>query len=274
MNLCKAWRIFGLVFILFIMGSLPVLATEGTVDKGYLEFKGNIPTWVENNIIVSLRHENGSTKQVILYPDEQFENIVKLPVGKYVVEYVEIVGVPTSDYLVEFAHNVLIEEGKGTAYGIRVLGRGVYAEAADEIGTPIENSLDESEKQEGSQEATDSNQEAETDDLDRNTEEETDSQQNEDDSEEEVRRTLLGYPVEEIKRSEKPSNDISGFLNRLGNKGIVEEIDKIQDQAENKNQTKKESFGIRFLKRNWLSFLLLIALCVATLIIKKKNDSL
>ncbi len=269
MNLCKAWRIFGLVLILLICASLPVLATEGAGDKGYLEFKGTIPSWVENNIIVSLRQENGSTKQVILYSDEQFENIVKLPAGKYAVEYVEIVGVPTSDYLVEFSHDVLIEEGKGTAYGIRVLGRGAHAEDNDAIGTTIDKSLDEPEKQEESPEVTEPDLGAETDDLITSPEDDTTSQQNEDDSQEEVRKDLLGHEVGgEVK---KPRINMDIFRD---DKGIMKEINEFQEEAQAENSTKKESFGLRFLKRNWFSFLLIIVLCVATLFIKKKNDSL
>lgn len=298
MKLGKYWRIIGLMLILLLCVSLPVSAESAkNSGKGYLEFKATVPSWVQNDVTVNLRHENGSTEQVILYFDEQYENIVKLPAGKYTVEYVEIVGVPTRDYLAEFAHNLVIEKDKATAYGIRVLGRGVYAEENDGIGTPIKNSSDETEKQEGSQGTTGSNGKADTEGLDEEIDEESEeidkeldeeidketaSQENEDDSKEEVRRNLLGQPVgEDVK---KPSNDISGFLNKVGKGKVIEEIEKFEgeqaneenkDNKDNKdNGKKKESWGMRFLKRNWFTFLLLIVVCVATFIVKKKNDTL
>jgi hypothetical protein len=257
----KLLRLAGVMVLFLLSVSSLTFATNQTipVGKGYLEFKATVPTWVTNKIIISLCHENGTSTPVILEPDQQFETIAKLLVGKYTVEYVEVEGIPTSDYLVEFQHNVIIEKDKGVAYGIRVTGRGARAESTDEIGIPMETM--ESEE----------NPWGDVGEL-----------APEDESAPEVDESVLGVDSQQSGPLIKfPENNSAGqeerkdLLEGPAGEGTSQSQGSEGDVSQEKSEAeKRQGLGIRFLKRNIFSFLIIGVLCVVTLIIKKRNDTL
>jgi len=255
----KFLRLAGVMVLLLLSFSLPVFATNQTIPagKGYLEFKATVPTWVTNKINISLCHENGTSTPVILEPDQQFETIAKLPVGKYTVEYVEVEEIPTGDYLVEFQHNVIIEKDKGVAYGIRVTGRGARAESTNEIGTPIETT--ESEEDTSGEpdisgtagELAGAAPDESAPEVDESVLAEVDAQQG-----------GIGMKL--------PENNFGEVTPQTqgADSGAS------QEKPEKQETPQKQSLGIRFLKKNIVSFLIIGILCAVTLIIKKRNDTL
>lgn len=280
MKLTKKPYLIGLFFILIFCVTLPVFAAPEKgqkAGKGYLELKATIPDWVENDIVIGLRQEDGTTTQVVLHPEEQYENIVKLPVGSYVIEYVEIVGVPTSDYLVEFQHKVVIEKDKGVAYGIRVRDRSSDGEEEDydKIGTPIKTTADDPD--------TDSNPNTKpekpnqgtvgqnTAEKDAGEDEEEEQNQQTGDSEEDGLSESSGDAERPLSIKEM-MDGMDSYFYPSGDSRAGQGNNQVGAGGEANNDGKKQNLGIVFLKKNWFTFLLVIVICVVTAVIKKKQD--
>jgi len=284
MKLTKKPYLISLLFILIFCVTLPVFAApekSQKAGKGYLEFKATIPDWVENEIVISLRYEDGTTTQVVLHPEEQYENIVKLPVGSYEVEYVEIVGVPTSDYLVEFQHKVVIEKDKGVAYGLRVRDRsaGGEEEEYDGIGTPIKTTADDPDTDAESDNGREkpgrstAGQDTAAEGTDEDEEEEPNQQSG--DSEEDGLPESSGDAQRPVSIKEM-MGEMDSFFYPSGDSRTGQENN--QDGAggeandDGQKAGKKQNLGLIFLKKNWFTFLLVIVICVVTIVIKKKQD--
>jgi hypothetical protein len=272
MKLTKAQYLMGMIFILIFWVTLPGLAAPEKgqkAGKGYLELKATIPDWVENDIVIGLLQEDGTTTQVMLHPEEQFENIVKLPVGSYVIEYVELVGVPTSDYLVEFQQKVVIEKDKGVAYGIRVRDRSSDDEAEDydKIGTPIKTNADNPDRDSNAGKTAQGRVEQNTAGED----EEEEQNQQTGDSEEDGLPESSGDAERPLSIKEMMDGMDSYFYpsdnSQAGQDGAGGEANN-----DGKKAGKKQNLGIIFLKKNWFTFLLVIVICVVTVVIKKKQD--
>ncbi|HHZ17552.1 MAG TPA: hypothetical protein PLJ33_01425 [Peptococcaceae bacterium] len=258
------------VFI-FLLSLFVVCGSSWATDerKGYFQLEGMVPSWVTGNVVVYVEHESGSKYKITLTPDQNYQNNVKLPVGLYTIQHVDVEGVSSDKYYAEMPSHVTIEQDEQVSYTVRVRGKGQDAGRDEPADAPLNNQAPEDHVR-----SEDNN-----DEMPGN----TDILGNPDGAvtPREVDPTLLqGLPSPEESRARA--------LEKMNSVGVVapevlqggagpanggQPADE-GNQVANQNEVKKESWGMRFLKRNWLSFLVLAVLCAVTLYMKYQNGTL